>query len=54
MATLTGAARVALGPDLPPIYAHDKALVDAAVATGMAIDDPLWPIPLWPGYDKML
>ena len=54
MATLTGAARVALGPDLPPVYARDEAFAKALVEHGMAIDDPLWPMPLWNGYDKML
>lgn len=54
MATLTGAARVALGPDLPPLYARDKGLGDAIAAAGFAVDDPLWPMPLWAGYDRML
>lgn len=54
MATLTGAARVALGPDLPPLYARDKGLGDAITEAGFAVDDPLWPMPLWAGYDRML
>ena len=54
MATLTGAARVALGPDLPPVYARDEAFAKTVVDHGMAIDDPLWPMPLWNGYDKLL
>lgn len=54
MATLTGAARVALGPDLPPIYARNEAFAKTVVDQGMAVDDPLWPMPLWAGYDKLL
>lgn len=54
MATLTGAARVALGPDLPALYARDEALGKSLVDHGMAVDDPLWAMPLWPGYDKLL
>ncbi|MAN75749.1 MAG: leucyl aminopeptidase [Rhizobiales bacterium] len=54
MATLTGAARVALGPDLPPVYARDEAFAKTLVEHGMAVDDPLWPMPLWNGYDKLL
>lgn len=54
MATLTGAARVALGPELPPLYARDEAFGQAVLAHGAAVDDPLWPMPLWAGYDKLL
>src|SRR5690606_36482833 len=54
MATLTGAARIALGPELPPIYARDAGLAQRIVDAGMAVDDPVWPMPLWKGYDKML
>ena len=53
-ATLTGAARVALGPDLPPLFANDDALADALLAAGTAVADPLWRMPLWDGYDEML
>lgn len=53
-ATLTGAARVALGPDLPALFANDDALADALLATGKERDDPLWRLPLWDGYDEML
>ncbi|MEQ1509072.1 MAG: leucyl aminopeptidase family protein [Sphingopyxis sp.] len=53
-ATLTGAARVALGPDLPPLFSDDDALADAILAGGIANDDPLWRMPLWAGYDEML
>ena len=53
-ATLTGAARVALGPDLPPLFCTDDALADALLAAGTALHDPLWRMPLWDGYDAML
>lgn len=53
-ATLTGAARVALGPDLPPLFANDDALAAAILTGGTASDDPLWRMPLWDGYDEML
>jgi leucyl aminopeptidase len=49
-ATLTGAARVALGPDLPPVYGHDDALVAEVVAAGARVADPVWRLPLWPAY----
>jgi leucyl aminopeptidase len=53
-ATLTGAARVALGPDLPPLFANDDALADAMLAGGIERDDPLWRMPLWDGYADLL
>ncbi len=54
LATLTGAARVALGPDIPPFYTDDEALAaDLAVAAAETFD-PLWRLPLWPGYRAML
>ncbi len=53
-ATLTGAARVALGPDLPALFANDDQLADALLAGGAAVSDPLWRMPLWDGYDEML
>ena len=53
-ATLTGAARVALGPDLPAMFANDDALADELLAAGTAVSDPLWRLPLWDGYDEML
>ena len=49
-ATLTGAARVALGPELPPLYTDDEALAADILAAGKAVHDPLWRMPLWPGY----
>ncbi|WP_375450132.1 M17 family metallopeptidase [uncultured Devosia sp.] len=54
MATLTGAARVALGPDLPPLYCTDDALATDLMTAGLAADDPLWQLPLWSPYDAML
>ena len=52
MATLTGAARVALGPDLPPFFTDDEQLAaDLAVASATAAD-PLWRLPLWMPYDS--
>jgi leucyl aminopeptidase len=54
MGTLTGAARVALGPDLPPFYTHDEALAAALARHARAVHDPLWRLPLWPAYDTML
>jgi leucyl aminopeptidase len=54
MATLTGAARVALGPDLPPFYTEDEALAASLYAAGMKVSDPLWRLPYWAPYDKDL
>ena len=53
-ATLTGAARVALGPDLPPLFCTDDALAAELLAAGTALGDPLWRMPLWDGYDADL
>ena len=53
-ATLTGAARVALGPDLPPLFVNDEALAAALLAAANAQRDPLWRMPLWDPYDDML
>ena len=50
LATLTGAARVALGPDLPPIYGTDDAFTQAVRAAGQRAADPVWPMPLHPRY----
>ncbi|MCL4159728.1 UNVERIFIED_CONTAM: hypothetical protein GTU68_021852 [Idotea baltica] len=52
MATLTGAARVALGPDLPPFYTDDDELAAEIAAAGAAMDDPVWRLPLWDGYER--
>ena len=53
-ATLTGAARVALGPELPALFANDDALADDLLAAGTAAGDPLWRLPLWAPYADML
>ncbi|MBA2920365.1 leucyl aminopeptidase family protein [Sphingomonas sp. MAH-20] len=53
-ATLTGAARVALGPDLPATFANDDMLAADLLEAGAAEGDPLWRMPLWAGYDEML
>jgi hypothetical protein len=44
----------ALGPDLPPLFSTDDALADALLHEGLASDDPLWRMPLWAPYDKMM
>jgi leucyl aminopeptidase len=54
LATLTGAARAALGPDLPPFYTEDDALADEIAAAGREACDPLWRMPLWQPYDAAL
>ncbi|MEA3064990.1 MAG: leucyl aminopeptidase [Sphingomonadales bacterium] len=53
-ATLTGAARVALGPDLPALFANDDGLADSLLAGGLAVADPVWRMPLWAPYEEML
>lgn len=53
-ATLTGAARVALGPDLPALFANDDALAQDLLAGGTERDDPLWRLPLWDDYADLL
>jgi len=53
-ATLTGAARVALGPDLPPLFTDDDALADEIAAAGREVADPTWRLPLWSGYEPAL
>lgn len=52
-ATLTGAARVALGPDLPAMFANDDRLAEDMLAAGTTGDDPLWRLPLWQPYYRM-
>ncbi len=53
-ATLTGAARVALGPDIPALFSNNAALAEAILAAGKAVHDPLWQLPLWDGYTSWL
>jgi leucyl aminopeptidase len=52
-ATLTGAARVALGPDLPALFANDDSLADSLLRGGEAVSDPLWRMPLWKAYNEL-
>lgn len=54
MATLTGAARVALGPDLPPFFTDDEDLAAALGRAGETVADPVWRMPLWKPYGKKL
>ncbi len=54
MATLTGAARVAVGPDLSPFYTNDDALAATLATTGQAVSDPVWRMPFWEPYEKMI
>jgi leucyl aminopeptidase len=53
-ATLTGAARVALGPDVPPFFTDDDALAGEIVKCAASENDPLWRMPLWRPYEQML
>jgi leucyl aminopeptidase len=53
-ATLTGAARVALGPDLPPFYTDDEDLAASLTRLGDKVADPVWRMPLWPPYARLV
>ncbi len=53
-ATLTGAARVALGPDLPAFFSNSDELAADAASAAASTEDPLWRMPLWGPYDEML
>ena len=53
-ATLTGAARVALGPDLPALFSNDDDLADEMAKAGKDSTDPVWRMPIWDAYDEML
>jgi leucyl aminopeptidase len=53
-ATLTGAARVALGPDLPALFANEDELAAEIETAARDVDDPLWRMPLWDPYDEHL
>ena len=53
-ATLTGAARVALGPDVPAFFSDDEAFAAALMDVSAKIGDPVWRLPLWAGYDSKL
>jgi leucyl aminopeptidase len=54
LATLTGAARTALGPEVAPFYTFDDALAGDFMAAGTAVSDPVWRMPLWSPYMAML
>jgi leucyl aminopeptidase len=54
LATLTGAARTALGPELPAVFSNREPLLQALRAAGERTADPVWPLPLWAGYDDEL
>jgi leucyl aminopeptidase len=54
LATLTGAARIALGPQVIPFFTDDDALAADIARASTAVADPLWRLPLWPGYDEAL
>jgi leucyl aminopeptidase len=54
MATLTGAARIALGPDLPALFANRDADAQAVLQAGCEVQDPLWRMPLWRPYRRLL
>jgi len=51
-ATLTGAARTAMGPDIPPFYANDDALADELSKASVESNDPIWRLPLWDAYES--
>ena len=53
LATLTGAARVALGPDLPPFYTDDDDAAEVIAAAGRSENDPLWRLPFWQPYTRL-
>ena len=53
-ATLTGAARIALGPDLPAMFVNDDELAADLEGSAKRVTDPVWRMPLWDGYDEML
>jgi leucyl aminopeptidase len=53
MATLTGAARVALGPDLPALFTDDEQLAGDIHKAGLKVNDPVWRLPLWRPYARL-
>jgi leucyl aminopeptidase len=54
MATLTGAARIALGPELPALFTDDSGFAGEIEAAAAEVFDPLWRLPLWKPYDSLL
>jgi len=53
-ATLTGAARVGLGPDLPAMFSNSKEVAAAVISSSEKVYDPIWPMPLFPAYNKFI
>lgn len=53
-ATLTGAARVALGPDIPPFYTHHDSVAEQVQSLSFVVNDPVWRMPLWKAYDSSM
>lgn len=53
-ATLTGAARVAMGTDLPPLFSNEDSVAAGIQSAGMDCEDPLWTLPLWQPYKKLI
>jgi len=53
-ATLTGAARISLGTDLPALFCNNDALADGLIAAGHEVDDPMWRMPLWRPYRRLI
>ena len=54
LATLTGAARVAMGPDVPPFFTDDEALAADLAAAAVRVADPLWRLPFWAPYEGLI
>jgi leucyl aminopeptidase len=54
MATLTGAARVAVGPDIAPFYSTDDTLANALSDAAARVRDPVWRMPFWDPYEEMI
>jgi leucyl aminopeptidase len=54
LATLTGAARVALGPDVPPFFTDDDGLAADLAAAAARVADPVWRLPLWDPYEPLI
>lgn len=54
MATLTGAARVAVGPDLSPYFTNDEDVSDAVIKAAKEVSDPVWRLPFWEPYERMI
>lgn len=53
-ATLTGSARAGLGPDIPPVFSNNEKILEDLKKASSAVADPLWPMPLWQPYKKLI